>query len=81
EGTVEDGAFEFRAHCRYLNIMAMNNVASSQATVVMAPSVAFQLTTAELAVRSAAILAKHAEYSFTEGFGPASLLPPLTPMP
>ncbi|MGO7711744.1 hypothetical protein, partial [Rhizobium johnstonii] len=30
---------------RYLNIMAMNNVASSQATVVMATSVAFQMTT------------------------------------
>ncbi|WP_434734513.1 Tad domain-containing protein (plasmid) [Rhizobium sp. YTUHZ044] len=66
---------------RYLNIMAMNNVASSQATVVMATSVAYQLTTAELALRSAAILAKLAEYSFTEGFGPASLLPPLPPMP
>lgn len=53
---------------RYLNIMAMNNVASSQATVVMATSVAFQLTTAELALRSTAILAKLAQYSFTEGF-------------
>ncbi|MBB3134621.1 hypothetical protein FHS26_002353 [Rhizobium pisi] len=66
---------------RYLNIMAMNNVASSQATVVMATSVAYQLTTAELALRSGVILAKLAEYSFTEGFGPASLLPPLPPMP
>ena len=54
---------------RYLNIMAMNNVASSQATVVMATSVAFQLTTAELALRSGVILAKLAEYSFTDGFG------------
>ncbi|MBY2995991.1 hypothetical protein HF263_13985 [Rhizobium leguminosarum] len=66
---------------RYLNIMAMNNVASSQATVVMATSVAFQLTTAELALRSTAILAKLAQYSFTEGLGPASLLPPMPPMP
>ena len=66
---------------RYLNIMAMNNVASSQATVVMATSVAYQVTTAELALRSGVILAKLAEYSFTEGFGPASLLPPLPPMP
>ncbi|MBX5186641.1 hypothetical protein HJB86_20620 [Rhizobium sp. NZLR3b] len=66
---------------RYLNIMAMNNVASSQATVVMATSVAFQLTSAELALRSGVILAKLAEYSFTDGFGPASLLPPLPPMP
>ncbi|MGO6698696.1 TadE/TadG family type IV pilus assembly protein [Rhizobium ruizarguesonis] len=66
---------------RYLNIMAMNNVASSQATVVMATSVAFQLTTAELALRSGVILAKLAEYSFTEGFGPASLVPPMPPMP
>ncbi|MEP9374717.1 pilus assembly protein TadG-related protein [Mesorhizobium sp. KR1-2] len=61
---------------RYLNIMAMNNVASSQATVILATSTALELATLELAARSGVILAELAD--FTSGSdlgGPPLYLP------
>jgi len=59
-------------NARYLNIMAMNNVASSQATVILATSTAYQLTLIELAARSTVILAKLTEYSTRDGWGDPS---------
>lgn len=64
---------------RYLNVMAMNNIGSAQATVVAATSVAYGVTLAELAVRSGVIAAKLVEYSATDGFGPAPLFAPYCP--
>jgi hypothetical protein len=64
---------------RYLNIMAMNNVASSQATVVLATSVAYEATLLELFARAGAIEAKLAQYIGKDGLGPAPLFAPYCP--
>ncbi|WP_181708502.1 pilus assembly protein TadG-related protein [Chthonobacter rhizosphaerae] len=61
---------------RYLNVMAMNNVAATQATVVAVTSTAYAATLVELGLRSATIAAKLTEYSVKEGWGkPAPALP------
>ncbi|RXT25280.1 hypothetical protein B5P46_14385 [Rhizobium leguminosarum] len=54
---------------RYLNIMAMNNVASSQATVILATSVAYEVTMIDLGFRSTWIVGQLTRYMGT-GHGP-----------
>lgn len=65
---------------RYLNIMAMNNVASSQATVILATSTAYQAALLELSARATAIEILLAKYSTQDGLGPPNLLIPF-PVP
>lgn len=57
---------------RSLNVMAMNNVAASQATVILATSTAYQLTLAELEARSLTIAAQLARFSASSGLGEGS---------
>jgi hypothetical protein len=66
---------------RSLNIMAMNNVAASQALVVGATSAALEMTALDLAKRSGQILLKLKDYTTDWGWGPPSLVPPMPPMP
>lgn len=67
---------------RSLNVMAMNNVGASQATVIGATAVAFQATTLEFGERSAEIIEKLEKYmNDHEAWGPPSLVPPMPPMP
>ncbi|UIY31849.1 pilus assembly protein TadG-related protein (plasmid) [Neorhizobium galegae] len=65
---------------RYLNIMAMNNVASSQATVLLVASTAYQVALAELQFRSLWVAGKLAEYTLQDGLGPPNFRIPV-PVP
>lgn len=61
---------------RYLNIMAMNNVAASQATVILATSTALELTSLELAARAGVITAKLADFTINSDLGGPPLFLP-----